>query len=466
MTTPARVFVPFFIGSLLLTLTFGATLGMINLARLTADWGLGVLPRPSVWAHGYVQVFGFMALFIMGVAYHVLPRFVGGTLQSTRLVPWSFWFQLCGVVAIACGFFHDGGLTRPLWIAGATSILVAGGLFCVVILRTMRAGVPAREPFRPWIAAGAWWLVVASALALAAAIVGDVTWHRVLWTAALSGFISSWIFGVGRRILPIFLGCKPRWAGVELRVFVLYQIGTAAWVVGAWPAELPVMTGVRTIGAVLMIASVAAYTACLGLFAPSGPLLGCAVRSRAEASGAMEPREAKVRSGGQGPADRRMRGWEKYVFAAWGWLFASLALGAGATFVRVFTGGAESVLVFDFARHALGFGFAAQMVLGVASRVVPNFTGKPLWSPRARDAGFYLLNASMAIRALEVPIGLGVWPQAWNLIAWSGPPGVLAMFLFTTNILMTIRQQPSPLLHPSVPARALQPQVRQTGTAV
>ena len=67
MTTPPRVFVPFFVGSLLLTLTWGATLGMINLARLTADWGLGTLPRPSVWAHAYVQVFGFMALFIMGV---------------------------------------------------------------------------------------------------------------------------------------------------------------------------------------------------------------------------------------------------------------------------------------------------------------------------------------------------------------------------------------------------------------
>ncbi len=99
MTTPPRVFVPFFIASLVLTLTWGATLGMINLARLTAGWGLGVLPRPSVWAHGYVQVFGFMALFIMGVAYHVLPRFVGGALQHARLVSWSFWLQLCGVVA-------------------------------------------------------------------------------------------------------------------------------------------------------------------------------------------------------------------------------------------------------------------------------------------------------------------------------------------------------------------------------
>ena len=115
---------------------------MINLARLTAGWGLGTLPRPSVWAHAYVQVFGFMALFIMGVAYHVLPRFVGGTLQHARLVPWSFWLQLAGVVGIACGFFHGEALTRPLWIAGSMSLLVAAVLFCTVVLRTLAAGVP------------------------------------------------------------------------------------------------------------------------------------------------------------------------------------------------------------------------------------------------------------------------------------------------------------------------------------
>lgn len=439
MTVNPRVFVPFFIGSLLLTLTFGTTLGMINLARLTADWGLGVLPRPSVWAHGYVQVFGFMALFIMGVAYHVIPRFVGGTLQNPRLVPWSFWLQLCGVVLIACGFFHDGELTRALWIGGAMSIVAASAMFCLVMLRTIGAGVPAREPFRPWIRAGAWWLVIASALALTAAIAGDVTWHRVVWAAALSGFISSWIFGVGRRILPIFLGCRPRWARIEHGVFLAYQIGAAAWVMGAWPADALVLTVTRAGGAVLMIASVVVYTLCLGLLERTGPLFGSAMRSP-------------------------QSGWEKYVFAAWGWLFASLALGPGGSLVRMFTNGAESLLIYDFVRHALGFGFAAQMVLGVASRVVPNFTGKPLWSPRARDAAFYLLNASMLIRALEVPVALGVWTGAWNLIAWSGPFAVLAMILFTLNILMTVRQQPAPVLQPPISAQALQPQVRGIGT--
>lgn len=432
-SVPSRVFVPFFVGSLLLTLTWGATLGMINLARLTADWGLGVLPRPSVWAHGYVQIFGFMGLFIMGVAHHVLPRFVGGTLQRARLVPWSFWLQLIGVVGIACGFFHDGVMTRPLWIAGSASLLAAAVLFCTVVLQTLRAGVQVREAFRPWVAAGAWWLVIAASLALTAAVTGDASWHRVLWTAALSGFITSWIFGVGRRILPIFLGCAPRWPHLESGVFVCYQVGVAAWVLGAWPdPDSVALAAARGAGAMLLIGATVAYTACLGLFSATGPLLGCAIRSP-------------------------QHGWQKYVFAAWCWMFAGLLLGPGATLIRMVTGGAESLLISDFARHALAFGFAAQMVLGVASRVVPNFTGQPLWSPRARDAAFYLLNASMAIRALEVPIGFGVWLGAWNLIAWSGPMGVLAMVLFTVNILFTVRQKRSEPMQPAIPVRSLQP---------
>ena len=410
-----RIFVPFFIASLLLTLTWGATLGMVNLARLTTNWGLGTLPRSSVYAHAYVQVFGFMALFVMGVAYHVLPRFVSGTLQRARLVPWSFWLQLGGVVAIACGFFHGGSLNRPLWIAGSAALLVASSSFTFVIVSTLASGIPGREPFRRWVVAGSGWLVLSSALALTAALTDNVAWHRPLWSAALSGFASSWIFGVGRRILPIFLGCEPRWLSAELWIFGAYQAGTVLWVSGIAPG----------VGGAFMIGSVIAYTAGLGLFGRIGPAMGCALRSP-------------------------QQGWEKYVFGAWFWLFVSLALGPGVTLMGVVVGRFESLLLLDVARHALALGFATQMVLGVASRVVPNFTGKPLWSPQARDIAFYLLNGSMAIRALEVPIGMGFWVGMWPHLAWAGPLGVLAMVLFAANIIMTVRQRPSPLLHPMV----------------
>ncbi len=429
----ARIFVPFFVASLTLTLTWGATLGMINLARLTADWGLGTLPRPSVWAHAYVQVFGFIALFIMGVAYHVVPRFVGSTLQRPRLVSWSFWLQLAGVVVIACGFFHDAWFTRPLWIAGSVALVAAATLFATVIVATIASGVPTREPFRRWLLAGVSWMVVAALLALVAALANDVAWHRVLWTASLFGFITSWIFGVGRRILPIFLGCRPRWERAERAIFIAYQAGATAWTIGAWPnGDSGTWTLVRVSGAALVIAAVVAYTAGLGLFARIGPLWGCAARN---------------------PQD----GWQRYVFAAWCWLFAGLAAGPGFAIATAITGATPPLLVLDFARHAMAFGFAAQMVVGVASRVVPNFTSKPLWSSNARDAAFYLLNASMLFRALEVPIAFGVLVNAWSWIAWSGPPGVLAIALFALNIFMTVRQQHRADVLPGIPVRAIEP---------
>jgi hypothetical protein len=428
--------VPFFIASLTLSLTWGATLGMINLARLTSNWGLGSLPRPSVWAHAYVQVFGFMALFVMGVAYHVLPRFVGGTLQNARLAQWSFRLQLAGVILIACGFFHDAVLTRPLWLTGTAALLVASTLFRTVVMRTLASGTPGREPFRQWVAAGAGWLVIAAALALAAAITDDVAWHRVLWTAALAGFTSSWIFGVGSRIFPIFLGCVPRWPQRQRSIFVCYQIGTVLWTIGAWPAPRAAVFDVAQIaGGAVLLASITLVTASLGIFMRRRPVAGEMPRS---------------------PHD----GWQRHVLAGFAWLFVSLLLGAGWTIARLLFGFNDSLLVADMSRHALAFGFATQMVLGVASRVVPNFTGKPLWSVKARDGAFYLLNASILVRALELPIGFGFWVSAWPYIALSGPLGVAAMMLFAMNIIMTVRQQASRIVQPAIPVEALQPTAR------
>lgn len=431
-TTPPHVFVPFFIASLVLTLTWGATLGMLNLARLTGDWGLGTLPRPSVWAHAYVQVFGFMALFIMGVAHHVLPRFVGAAQPSTHLIRSSFLLQVAGVVAIACGFFHGGALMRPLWISGSASLLAAAGIFARAVIATLASGVPGREPFRRWVAAGALWLVVSAAIALIAATTDDVSWHRVLWMAALLGFTSSWIFGVGSRILPIFLGCIPRWPQLDAVVFAAYQAGAIAWVVGAWPdSESLLFIVARAAGGALLSLAVVAYTACLGWLRPA-------------------------RSNASAPVRSPHEGWQRPVYAAWTWLFVSLAFGPGWTLVRVMTGAGESLLLLDLSRHALAFGFAAQMVLGVASRVVPNFIGKPLWSTKARDTAFYCLNASMALRALELPIAFGVWVAAWPYIAFAGPLGVAAMALFAANILMTVRSERVAMQGP-VPARMLTP---------
>jgi hypothetical protein len=111
---------------------------MINLARLTAGWGLGVLPRPSVWAHAYVQVFGFMALFIMGAPIRASPSSAARCIRVSSRGPsgsnWPAWSALPAASSTAGG---AAAVDR-----GRRILLLAAALFCIVILRTLATGVP------------------------------------------------------------------------------------------------------------------------------------------------------------------------------------------------------------------------------------------------------------------------------------------------------------------------------------
>ncbi len=93
----ARPFSPHFIaGSLFLTLTLGATTGMINLLRIAAG---ADVPLDHRQIHGHTQVLGFATLFLMGIAYHALPRILGiGGASPGRSVRVSFWLMFAGVL--------------------------------------------------------------------------------------------------------------------------------------------------------------------------------------------------------------------------------------------------------------------------------------------------------------------------------------------------------------------------------
>jgi hypothetical protein len=122
------------------------------------------------------------------------------------------------------------------------------------------------------------------------------------------------------------------------------------------------------------------------------------------------------------------------------------------TLVATLRGSAVPPLVTDFARHALAFGFVTQIMMGVATRILPVFTGNALWSPRARTAAFHLLNVSVALRALEAVVAMGFLPAAWPLIAIAGPPAVAAVALFALNVVFTIFGRPATAGVAAVPA--------------
>src|SRR5262245_55439607 len=84
----ADLYPPFLKGALVATLTGGATLGLVALTiaglRGSLHTGLSWW-TPVIQAHGHVQIFGWVGLFIMGVAYHVLPRFKATDLHRPDL---------------------------------------------------------------------------------------------------------------------------------------------------------------------------------------------------------------------------------------------------------------------------------------------------------------------------------------------------------------------------------------------
>jgi hypothetical protein len=398
-------FVPFFLASLALTLTFGATLGVLNLARLTGTWG--TLPRPSVWAHGYVQTFGFVGLFIMGFAYHTVPRFAGVALAWPRTVAWTCGLQAGGVLSIVAGLVLAPDLARPLWITGSLALLVAAALFASALWRSLSGRPAPREAFEYWVAAGLLWFVAAAGLALTSALQDDVVWHHLLWPAFLLGGAGSWILGMGRRLFPMSLGWPVRPA-FDRPGFLLYQLAVTAHVAGSWPSSS--LSAVRVIGATALPIAVLCVARGMGLFDQTWS-----------------------------HAPSNDDGYARHVYAAWVWLLISVGASTAATLTAAWADTFASVTSIDFVRHTWTLGFVTQMIVGIGGRFVPVFAGTWLWSRRAHTVGFWLLNAAVLLRAPEGLIGLGYWAWAWPWLGLAGPPALAALVLFTINMGMTLR---------------------------
>jgi cbb3-type cytochrome oxidase subunit 1 len=130
-----------------------------SLAWLGLGVGLGVAmavhPAWGIYypAHVHMNLLGFVMMMIYGVAYHVIPRFMGRPLRNRRLAGWQWWVSNGGLALMVAGFLarpSTTGLgTLLLSIGGA---LVAAGAYAFIynIWRTLGSGSPqAESPRRP-----------------------------------------------------------------------------------------------------------------------------------------------------------------------------------------------------------------------------------------------------------------------------------------------------------------------------
>jgi len=215
--------------SLPLEITFGG--------RIDAQW------ISHAQLHGHLQTVGFVGLFIVGVAYRLLPGFSGAQgLPLPRLVPVSFWLLAGGVLARAAGqpIAHTGAGAGVLSIAGFAEL--AGALcFAANVLPLTWRAVRAGQPFAPFFAAGATWFLAQAALGAAwltelgldQGTVVPQSRNDILVFLQFFGFHLMFILGVAVRSFPIFFAAKrPTLRGVAV-AWGAVQAGTALVVLGA-----------------------------------------------------------------------------------------------------------------------------------------------------------------------------------------------------------------------------------------
>ena len=126
-----------------------------SLAWLGTGVALGVAmavhPAWAVYrsAHLHMNLLGFVAMMIFGVAYHVIPRFTGHPLHSRRLAVVHWWLANGGLALFVAGFVmlpHTAYGTPGRVVVAAGGLLSAGAAYAFIynIWRTID-GTPARR---------------------------------------------------------------------------------------------------------------------------------------------------------------------------------------------------------------------------------------------------------------------------------------------------------------------------------
>ncbi|HEX7023960.1 MAG TPA: cbb3-type cytochrome c oxidase subunit I [Gemmatimonadales bacterium] len=120
-----------------------ASLGWLVLG-VTLGIAMTVHPAWRVFrtAHLHMNLVGFVAMMIFGVAYYVIPRFFGQPLYGRRLATAQWWLSNVGLAGMVAGFMMQAYNVRGwLVIEACGGVLQAGGayVFAYNIWRTIGA---------------------------------------------------------------------------------------------------------------------------------------------------------------------------------------------------------------------------------------------------------------------------------------------------------------------------------------
>jgi hypothetical protein len=417
---PYRMFIA---TSLTLAVFGGFLLAVLLPLAQAAHWDWGNTWESLVQAHGQLQLLGFAGLFVMGMAFRLMPRFSGRPLAFPRLVVPLLALIACSVVLRAIAQPWASGSTRDVALVVSAALLLAGALiFAAVILRTLLHPDSRAEATGWYFCLGA--LAYVAQAALNAAIIGDMVRHdaslvphardQALIFVQLFGFLLLFIGGVSTRAVPALTGNARSTAASKAAATVLaasvFVYGFAAF----WAAyRAPTTTTARVENIALLAVSVA-FVAVAWL------------------AGVFRPHANRVARASQLQFN--------FVRAAFAWLLVAAALLAWYAAHALADGGGLDSFQTDAVRHVLTVGVITMMIIGMALLVVPEFAGRRIQHTHEGPivvALLIALNAAVVLRVWPATRGIDwiastrFWPMA---IA-----GVLAIIVIGAIAFMLVQ---------------------------
>lgn len=126
-------FARWFIIMSIVYLGLAAALGIVMLGSDKA--------MPLKFVHSHLNMLGWVSMMIYGVGYHILPRFMGRPLYSTKIGEAQFWLANIGLVVML--IFYTLNVYSParvyvmLSVAAGVAELVSIFLFFYNMLKTL-----------------------------------------------------------------------------------------------------------------------------------------------------------------------------------------------------------------------------------------------------------------------------------------------------------------------------------------
>ena len=341
---PERTLTLLFISTGVVLAFIGSAIGALFLGQLSGlpiESGAGLFP-----SHPYLQIYGFIALFVMGVDYSLLPRFKVGRLPAVYLGYLAYALISGANISFLLYSILPSG-SFPCIETGAILMFLGSLIFLFqVVMLVVRptGGFPEANP-----------LVVLSSISLELISVllfiestghplfGGVFSPQMIYLA-LVGFAGSMIYAVEIRSVS-FRQCNYR-KQVANACWVLQGLGIAGLYAGVMTASVLV----STMGAVVLFGAALSEMVSIKILELAHPLM-------------YRPGMTKMHF-------RIMRYNEVCILLASGWLIFGSAMGL----VWLWTG-TTSFLVKDSFIHAIAIGFVGSTITCFAPMLLPGLLG-------------------------------------------------------------------------------------------